>query len=285
MENNVKIWDTATAACLQTLEGHRGPVWSVAFLVNGTILASASEDKTIKIWDAVTGVCLKTLLGHNSAINSITFTQDGKTLASASADNSVKIWDIAKGVCLQVFEGHEGYVRSMEFSCDGTRLASASSDYTAKIWNTATGVCLQTFRGHLGTVWSTTLSTDNTLLASASNDYTVRIWDVATAECKYKINVGTTLYNISFKGNGPKIGTFTLDTPSDSTPSLVPQTYRPQCYGLSADNTWITWDSQNLLRLPPPFQLSWSVAAASTVAICCPSGRVVILHLSIDRLR
>lgn len=105
--NIVKIWDTATAACLQTLEGHRGPVWSVAFLVNGTKLASASEDKTIEIWDAVTDVCLKTFSGHNSAINLIASTQDGKTLASASADNSVKIWDIAKSVCLQVLQGHK----------------------------------------------------------------------------------------------------------------------------------------------------------------------------------
>ncbi|KAL6901147.1 vegetative incompatibility protein HET-E-1 [Trichoderma evansii] len=284
LDNNVKVWDAATAECLQTLEGHRGPIWSVAFLVNGTKLASASEDKTIKIWDALTGACIQTLTGHNSAINSIASTQDGKVLASASADNSVRIWDIAKGVCLQVFKGHEDCVRSMEFSCDGAKLASASSDYTVKVWDTVTGICLQTLKGHLGTVWSVTFSTDNTLLASASSDYTVKIWDVATAACKYEVNVGTTLYNISFKGNGSKIGAFSLDTPSTSTSSLAPQTYGPRCYGVSADNTWITWNSQNLLRLPPLYQLSWLAVAASTVTICCPSGRVVILHLSIDRL-
>ncbi|KAM0451571.1 hypothetical protein ACHAPV_009910 [Trichoderma viride] len=274
LENNVNVWDTATAACLQTLQGHRGPVWAVTFLFNGTKLASASEDKTIKIWDAATGVCIKTLLGHNSAINSIASTQDGKTLASASADNSIKIWDIAQGVCLRALQGHKDYVRSMEFSCDGAQLASASSDYTVKIWDTNTGKCLQTLTGHRGTVWSAAISADNALLASASNDYTVRIWDAATAACKYEIDVGTTLYNISFKGNGSKLGAFAVDTPPGSTPSLTPQAYCPQSYGISADNTWITWNSQNLLRLPPPYQLSWSVAAASTVTICCPSGRV-----------
>jgi WD40 repeat protein len=49
------------SACLQTLEGHSGPVSSVAFSHDSTRLASASYDSTVKIWDASSGECLQTL--------------------------------------------------------------------------------------------------------------------------------------------------------------------------------------------------------------------------------
>ncbi|KAF2175869.1 WD40 repeat-like protein, partial [Zopfia rhizophila CBS 207.26] len=56
-----KIWDASSGECLQTLEGHRGTVNSVAFSHDSARLASASDDKTVKIWDASIGECLQTL--------------------------------------------------------------------------------------------------------------------------------------------------------------------------------------------------------------------------------
>ncbi|MEH2406768.1 nSTAND1 domain-containing NTPase, partial [Nostoc sp.] len=49
---------------LNTLEGHRSPVFSVVFSPDGQRLASASADNTIKLWDAATGKPLQTLSGH-----------------------------------------------------------------------------------------------------------------------------------------------------------------------------------------------------------------------------
>jgi WD40 repeat protein len=129
---------------VQTLEGHSGFVYSVAFSHDSTRLASASDDNTVKIWDASSGVCLQTLEGHSDIVISVAFSHDSARLASASHDNTVKIWDASSGACLQTLEGHSNWVRSVAFSPDSARLASASWDRTVKIWDASSGACLQT---------------------------------------------------------------------------------------------------------------------------------------------
>ncbi|OHW94070.1 het-r protein [Colletotrichum incanum] len=64
-------------------EVNSGEVTSVAFLRDGTQLASASKDCTVKVWYSATGHCLRTLGGHRSSVYSVAFSGNGKQLASA----------------------------------------------------------------------------------------------------------------------------------------------------------------------------------------------------------
>jgi WD40 repeat protein len=57
------------SACLQTLEGHRDWVSSVAWSHDATRLASASSDNKVKIWDPATGQCVSTLEGYSDLRN------------------------------------------------------------------------------------------------------------------------------------------------------------------------------------------------------------------------
>ncbi|KAF6803547.1 hypothetical protein CPLU01_16110, partial [Colletotrichum plurivorum] len=144
----VKLWDTATGQCQQTLEGHSHWVSSVAFSPDGRQLASGSDDRTVKLWDTATGQCQQTLEGHGSSVWSVAFSPDGRQLASGSDDKTVKLWDTATGQCQQTLEGHSSWVSSVAFSPDGRQLASGSYDETVKLWDTATGQCQQTLEGH-----------------------------------------------------------------------------------------------------------------------------------------
>ena len=50
-DNTIKVWDVATGACLQTLEGHARWVRSVCVSADGSRLFSGSRDNTIKVWN------------------------------------------------------------------------------------------------------------------------------------------------------------------------------------------------------------------------------------------
>lgn len=73
---------------------------SLAFSPDGTILASASEDRTIGLWDVAHGTLRRVLYGHTEGVYSVVFSADGATLLSASADGTLKFWDSQTGECV-----------------------------------------------------------------------------------------------------------------------------------------------------------------------------------------
>ncbi|KAF1955268.1 WD40 repeat-like protein [Byssothecium circinans] len=281
-DKTVKIWDRSSGACLSTLEGHSGSVRSVAFSHDSARLASASDDKTVKIWDWSSGACLSTLEGHSSSVRSVAFSHDSAWLASASYDKTVKIWDWSSGACLSTLEGHSNSaVMSVAFSHDSARLASASYDKTVKIWDLSSGACLSTLEGHSSSVESVAFSHDSARLASASDDKTVKIWDPSSGACLQTLNVGQTLYRISFDRTDSyldtEIGTISLRNPSDSiVPLNNAEVQQPQYKGiaLSSDGVWITYNSKIFIWLPLEYRPSCSAVLDNTISVGVGSGRV-----------
>ncbi|KAK4205900.1 hypothetical protein QBC37DRAFT_301877, partial [Rhypophila decipiens] len=55
-----------------------------------------------------------------------------------------------------------------------------------------------------------------------------------------------------------------------------------QGYGISSDTRWIMRGTENWLWLPPEYRPTRSAVAASTVAIGCGSGRILIMTFPTD---
>ncbi|KAH7243776.1 WD40-repeat-containing domain protein [Fusarium solani] len=175
--------ETDWSSCLQTLEGHSGPVRSVAFSHDSTLVASASDDRTVRIWRTDMGDCVQELEGHSRPVRSIAFSHDSKLVASASDDRIVRIWRADTGECIQELKGHSRSVRSIAFSHDSALVASTSDDWTVRIWRIDISGCVQELNGHSRSVRSVASSHDSALVASASDNRTVRIWRIDSGDC------------------------------------------------------------------------------------------------------
>ncbi|KAG7418587.1 Vegetative incompatibility protein HET-E-1 [Fusarium oxysporum f. sp. raphani] len=287
LDHTIKIWDATTRHCQATLEDHKEEVRLVAFSPDGQRLVSASDYDTVKIWDATTGHCQATLKGYCGQVKSVAFSPDGQRLASASNDETVKIWDATTGHCQATLKGYCGQVKSVAFSPDGQRLVSASDYDTVKIWDVTTGHCRATLEGHGKEVQLVAFLPDGQRLASASRDWTVKIWDVTTGHCQETLGGRRAFNIIRFDRTGARLltdaSTFDL---SVSSPSPQPASRPPhhlcqrQGYGISTNDVWITYQGRNLLWLPSDYRPATSAIAASTVALGCRSGRVLLFRFT-----
>jgi hypothetical protein len=174
----IAVWDVVNRKEIALLKGHTGSVSGIVYSPDGTVLASAGNDRTIRLWDAASGGELLTIRVHTSPVQTIAFSPDGRRLISASLDRTVRLWDSASGECLLTLNGHTAGVHCVAFSPDGRRAVSCGLDRTVKVWDLQTAQEVLTLHGHTGAVFGVAFSPDGRRLASTGNDATVKVWSL-----------------------------------------------------------------------------------------------------------
>jgi WD40 repeat protein len=77
---------------------HSDTVTALSFNPAGTILASASNDRTVILWDVTRDFApIRALRGHNRAIRTLAFSPDGNRLVTGGADGLLVHWNVAQG--------------------------------------------------------------------------------------------------------------------------------------------------------------------------------------------
>ncbi|XP_022963296.1 WD40 repeat-containing protein HOS15-like isoform X2 [Cucurbita moschata] len=94
-DSTVKLWDVEQGKLINSLNGHREPVYSVAFSPNGEYLASGSLDKSMHIWSLKSGKIVKTYTG-NGGIFEVCWNKEGDKIAACFANNTVCVLDFRK---------------------------------------------------------------------------------------------------------------------------------------------------------------------------------------------
>ena len=252
---------------LQKLEGHTDRVSAVAFSQDGSLLASASDDRTVRLWNPTTGQEVQKLEGHTD------WRERGGILPGRLAAGfcvrrrTVRLWNPTTGQEVQKLEGHTDCVNAVAFSQDGSLLASASDDRTVRLWNPTTGQEVQKLEGHTDGVSAVAFSQDGSLLASASGDRTVRLWNPTTGQAVQKFENVSGITTISLTLDNKILltnrGAIYIDNESIHTPALESLTDKTS----TIKNDWIQRNNHNLLWLPQEYRSACSAFCGNIFAI------------------
>jgi WD40 repeat protein len=151
-------------------------ITGLAVQPSGSLIASASTDRTIKIWEPG-GTLRHELNGHEDEATGVEFSPDGNLLASHSADSTIRLWDVATARVVRVLSAHRLRVHAVAWSPTGEHLASVSTDNAVLLWDLRRGgdpAIL--YQGH-GAMTAIAYSADGTRIAASGMDKTIRLFD------------------------------------------------------------------------------------------------------------
>ncbi|KAJ3192926.1 hypothetical protein HK101_005738 [Irineochytrium annulatum] len=197
----IKIWDTKTGACRNTLTGHKASVLCLQY--NSDYIISGSSDATIIVWDILSCSILRKLRGHTESVLNLRF--DSQYTVSCSKDKTVKIWNTRTGDLLRTLRGHRAAVNAIQFK--NGLVVSASGDRNIKVWSMETGEGIRTLAGHTRGI--ACIQFDGSIIVSGSSDKTIKIWDVHTGTQLNTLSGHTDLVRtLQFVGNRVVSGSY-----------------------------------------------------------------------------
>ena len=204
----IRKWDKENLQLLHTLKKHESDITHHSLSIDGSLLATASEDKTVRIWSTHSGNLLHTLK-HDTNVEHTAFSPIDNILTTASKDDIVHLWDTHTGTQLRTLKGR---VNHSVFSPDGTILVTAAYDKTARLWNMQSGKLFHILKGHDSWVTHVAISPDGAIVSTASRDNTARLWDVKSGSLLHTLAKHTdAVTQTAFSPDGTLLSTVSKD--------------------------------------------------------------------------
>ena len=177
-DGNVMVWSSKPTVRAFRYVGHRGPVTSVDFNSQGTLIASASADATVRLWVPSVRGESSVIKAHTGTVRAVRFSHDGHQLITCSDDKSVKIWNVLTQRFAASYLGHQNWVSCCSLTPDGRLGVSGGDDKTVQLWDVASRKNVHTFFEHLDSVTCVAFHPDGNCVAAGSADRTINVWDL-----------------------------------------------------------------------------------------------------------
>jgi WD40 repeat protein/predicted Ser/Thr protein kinase len=239
------------------LLGHEDQVITAAWSPDGSLILTASGDRTTRLWDAATGLLRGRPLRLPRGISAAAFSPDGATVLAA-AGREVWLWNTATGepaVKQPLDLGKGGQFLAHAFSRDGSRIWTAGrrgQTTWLRSWQAGTGRpwgdAVEIGEG----VTRLTFSPDGQSFVTAGESREVR-------PCLWRSDTGTPVRVLT---EHTHFGTVVAYNPKDGR-SFVTGSY---------DHTCRLWDTATGAPLRPPFR---HLAEVRSVAFS-PNGRTIL---------
>lgn len=174
-DRTIKIWDTRSGECLNTLDPKSG-IDCMALSRDSKVLVSLSHFRTdqdtngskIQLWDTDHSNCIMTIEDGDSVLTSVALYEPDYIICG-SENGTIKFWNTKSRKCFKVLKGHESKILTATISQNLDFLASVSGD-AVKIWDICSGKCVQTLKRPILSD-RVIISPDSLLLASVEKDY------------------------------------------------------------------------------------------------------------------
>ena len=136
---SIQLWNILTGTEERQIGAHESRVTSLSLNTQGTLLASASKDKTVRIWNLDNpDQNALVLQEHQNSVNTVAWSPSGSDLATGSSDHAILIWDWSSTnedskLPEPVKLNHDGKtVFALDWNFTGTVLASGSKDHKVR---------------------------------------------------------------------------------------------------------------------------------------------------------
>jgi WD40 repeat protein len=127
--DDLVVFDTTDWSITHRLKGHVSTIRTMAMSGDGTLLASAGDDREIRVWQTSDWSGVGPPLRHSHPLVRLSFTLDGTALMALDTLGEITIWQIGAGLkTSRLWSLSDGPARQFNLSPDGRWLAVILED-------------------------------------------------------------------------------------------------------------------------------------------------------------
>jgi WD40 repeat protein len=248
---SVTVWNAQSEQVEQSIQLAQGTVTSMAYSLNGTILATGGANGTVRL-HSLADDRVRTLSGGSATNQYLSFLSETQLLAISDAGETILL-DLAEQSEPRSLEGLDGFALNMTISRDRRLIAAGNERGEVAIWDAQSLELIRTLRGLSGSVYGLDFNRDASQIAAVTNQPnnapTITVWDV---------------------NNGNRLTTIRGLTRPITAIAMLPT--EEAVAGVSVDGTLRVWNTRDGVEIRS-FQASAEAGWFSSLAVS-PDGSV-----------